>query len=127
MLQTLVHYFLHFVAIVYIAWLVDRRNWKQAYLILLATMLVDLDHLVATPIFDPDRCGIGYHPLHSEMAIIVYLFGSIIVKHRILRLIFIGLLFHMLTDFIDCLWSFSKCSECYYSSEIYKLKEFWTN
>ncbi|MDT0651140.1 DUF6122 family protein [Autumnicola edwardsiae] len=127
MLQPAVHYFLHFIAIALIAWLVDRENWKQAYLILLATMLVDLDHLFATPVFDPDRCGIGYHPLHSEMAIIGYIFGSIFVKHRIIRLIFIGLLFHMFTDLIDCLWSFSKCSECYYASEIYKLKESFFN
>ena len=30
------------------------------------TMMVDLDHLIADPIFDPQRC-IGFHPLHSEM------------------------------------------------------------
>jgi len=83
-------------------------------------MLVDADHIFATPIFDPNRCGIGFHPLHSEFAILVYILGVAFVKHKIVRLIFIGLLFHMLTDFIDCLWLFAKCEECYFSSEIYK-------
>ena len=32
---------------------------------MMATMLVDLDHLFADPIYDPDRCSIGFHPLHQ--------------------------------------------------------------
>lgn len=120
MLQSLVHYFLHFVFIGLIAYLYDKNNWKRNWLILLATMLVDLDHVFATPLFDPMRCGIGYHPLHSEAAIGVYVAGVLFIKHYTLRLVFIGLLFHMITDFIDCLWMFSKCEECYLSSEIYK-------
>lgn len=123
MLQPLVHYFLHFIAIGAIAWWYDKKNWKKNWLILLGTMAVDLDHIFADPLFDPMRCGIGYHPLHSGWAILVYLTGLIFVKNKILRLIFIGLLFHMLTDFIDCLWMFSKCEECYLQSEIYKWTE----
>ena len=69
---------------------------------MLATMLVDLDHLFATPIFDPGRCGIGFHPLHSEFAIAAYFVGLFIPKVRIVAL---GLLFHMLTDWQDCFWS----------------------
>jgi hypothetical protein len=83
-------------------------------------MVMDVDHLLATPVFDPNRCGIGFHPLHSEIAILIYLLGAIFVKHRILKLVFIGLLFHIITDSIDCLWMFSKCEECYVSSEIYQ-------
>lgn len=118
MLQAIVHYFLHFIAIGAIAYWYDRKHWKRNYLILLATMLVDLDHLLATPIFDPDRCGIFYHPLHSEYAIAIYLLGAIFVKYPVIKLIFIGLLFHMLTDFIDCLWMFSECRSCYENSEL---------
>ncbi|MGY5846523.1 DUF6122 family protein [Salegentibacter sp. HM20] len=120
-MQTFTHYFLHFIVIGAIAWFYDKKNWKRNWLILLATMAVDIDHIVATPLFDPMRCGIGYHPLHSFWAIGVYFFGSIFVKHRILKLVFIGLLFHMLTDFIDCLWMFSKCEECYTGSELFKI------
>ncbi len=69
---------------------------------MLATMLVDLDHLLAYPeIFVSDRCGIGFHPLHSYYAIGGYLFLALFPKFRIIA---IGLLFHMLTDFQDCLW-----------------------
>ncbi|PKD15827.1 hypothetical protein APR41_11095 [Salegentibacter salinarum] len=119
-MQTFTHYFLHFIATGAIAWFYDKKNWKKNWLILLATMAVDIDHVVAEPLFDPMRCGIGYHPLHSHFAIITYVLGVLFIKNNFLKLIFIGLLFHMLTDFIDCLWMFSKCGECYTSSEIYK-------
>jgi hypothetical protein len=120
LLQSFTHYFLHFIAIGAIAWFYDKKNWKKNWLILLATMAVDLDHIFADPLFDPMRCGIGYHPLHSKLAILTYFLGVIFTKNKILRLIFIGLLFHMLTDFTDCLWMFSKCSECYTSSQVFK-------
>ena len=68
---------------------------------MLATMLIDLDHLLATPIFDPNRCSIGFHPLHSYYAIAVYI-GLLFYKKT--RIIAIGLLLHMLTDFQDCMW-----------------------
>lgn len=114
MFQTLVHYFLHFLAIAGIAYLYDRENWLKYWLVLLATMLVDLDHLFATPIFQPDRCSIGFHILHTHYAAALYLLGAIFVKHKLLRLIFIGLLFHMFTDFVDCLWMASRCGDCDY-------------
>lgn len=65
------------------------------------TMLVDLDHLLATPIFNPCRCSIGFHPLHSYIAIGAYLLLLIPQKTRIIA---IGLLLHMLADGIDCLF-----------------------
>ena len=84
-----------------IAYLFFRNNWIKVWLIFIATMLVDLDHLVATPLFDPHRCSIGFHPLHSYYAIAIYIALLIPKKTRVIA---IGLLFHMLTDFIDCLW-----------------------
>lgn len=121
MLQTFVHYFLHFIFIGAIAYWYDKKHWKRNWLILLGTMVIDVDHLLANPIFDPNRCGIGFHPLHSEIAILIYLLGAIFIKHRIIKLMFIGLLFHIITDSIDCLWMFSKCEECYLRSEVYKV------
>ncbi len=121
MLQTILHYFLHFIFIGFIAYWYDKKNWKRNYLILLATLVMDADHLLADPVFDPMRCGIGYHPLHSYYAIAIYILGVIFVKHNIIKLIFIGLLFHVFTDLIDCIWMFSKCEECFVGSEIYKL------
>lgn len=75
-------------------------------------MLVDLDHLLATPIFSPGRCSIGFHLLHSEYVIPLYFLGAIFIKQRIIRLILIGLAFHMITDFIDCLWMLKECQGC---------------
>ena len=64
-LQQITHYSLHLAFPGLIAWIFFREDWKKAWLIMLSTMLVDLDHLVADPIFDPTRCGIGFHPFHS--------------------------------------------------------------
>ena len=69
---------------------------------MIATMLVDIDHLLATPMFDPHRCSIGFHPLHSYYAIAVYFVLLLFPKMRIIAT---GLLFHMLTDYQDCLWT----------------------
>ncbi len=98
-LQPITHYSLHFLAPGAIAWFFYRDQWKRVWLILLATMLVDLDHLIATPIFDPNRCSIGFHPLHTYPAMVVYTVMLIFPKTRIVG---IGLLFHMVTDGVDC-------------------------
>ena len=99
MLQFVVHYSLHFLFPGLLAYLLFRDNWKRAWLVLIATMIVDLDHLLAEPIFDPGRCSIEYHVLHSYWAIACYFVLLIFPKMRIVAL---GLLFHMLTDTIDC-------------------------
>lgn len=101
MLQQLIHYSLHLLVPGLIAWLFFRNNWKKAWLIMIATMLVDLDHLVANPIFASDRCSINFHPLHSYIAIGFY---GVLLYFKEMRIIAMGLLLHMLTDFLDCLW-----------------------
>ncbi len=96
----IIHYSLHFIAPAFIAYWYTPKKWKKSYLILLATMLIDLDHLVADPIFDPNRCSIGFHPLHSYLALAIY---ATLLFPKKTRLVAIGLLFHLLTDWIDCL------------------------
>ena len=98
MLQSLLHYGLHFLFPALIAWAFFRNEWKKAYLIMLATMLVDLDHLLANPIFESNRCSIGFHPLHSYYAIGIYCIMLAFPKSRVIA---IGLLLHMLTDYLD--------------------------
>ena len=77
---------------------------------MLFTMLVDMDHLLATPIFDPYRMSIGFHPLHSYPAIAIYVIMCLLPYGRLgwpwwLRAVGIGLVFHMLTDWQDyVLW-----------------------
>jgi hypothetical protein len=85
-----------------------------------AAIAVDLDHLLATPIFDPHRCSIGFHPLHSFAAVGIYIVGLLFKKTRLPA---IGLLFHMCTDLTDCLWTFSRCRDCYLHSRVYE----WLN
>ncbi|MGM0621561.1 MAG: DUF6122 family protein [Bacteroidota bacterium] len=113
-MQVFVHYFLHLVFPFFIAFVFFRKEWKKAYLILLATMLVDLDHLLATPIFEANRCSINFHPLHTYYAMIVY--TVLIFFRKPYNIIGIGLLFHMLTDLIDCVWMYANCNACFADS-----------
>jgi len=106
-MQSIIHYFLHLVFPVFVALVFWKENWRKAYLILLLTMLVDLDHLLATPLFDPCRCSIGYHPLHSAVAIAIYVVLLFFSKTRIIG---VGLLLHMMTDGLDCLMSDRLCT-----------------
>ncbi len=120
-MQTIVHYSLHFIAPGIIAWFFFRQKWKLVWGLFIATMLVDLDHLLASPIFDPNRCSIGFHPLHHPIPILLYLLLTLLpYRNLYIRVIAIGLLFHMLTDLIDCIWLFSECSICWKESKIYE-------
>jgi len=96
-----IHYGFHFILPIFIAYIFFNKNWKAAYLLMLLTMLIDLDHLFATPIFDSNRCSINFHPLHTYCAFGVYV-GLLFFKKT--RIIGIGLVLHILTDAIDCLW-----------------------
>ena len=119
--QTLVHYGLHFVFPAVLALVFFSSMWQVAYLIMVATMLIDLDHLLAKPIFDPLRCSVGYHPLHSFYAIPVYALLLLLLLPAT-QIVAVGLLLHLFTDTVDCLWNFSHCRECYLNSRIYALR-----
>jgi hypothetical protein len=84
-----------------IAFIFFKNHWKKVYVIFLLTMLIDADHLLASPIFDDNRCSINFHPLHSYPAILIYFLMLFSSKTRIVA---IGLLFHIITDFTDCFW-----------------------
>ena len=71
-----------------------RKDWKKVYLIMILTMIVDLDHLLADPIYQADRCSINFHPLHSYYAILVYLI--MVFLQRPLNIIGIGLLLRLI-------------------------------
>jgi hypothetical protein len=93
------HIALHFFVPAAIAGLFFRKNWKTAYFLMIATMVVDIDHVFANPIYDPSRCSIGFHPLHSLSLIVLY-FGLCFIPMT--RLVGIGLSIHMALDAIDC-------------------------
>ncbi len=93
------HLIFHFVVPALVALAFYRPRWWRAFIIMMATMLVDLDHLIANPIYDPQRCSIGFHPLHQPWFIAVYLVLCFQPKTRLIGL---GLLIHMALDSIDC-------------------------
>lgn len=99
MLWLTIHVVLHFLAPVGLARFCFRDRWKMLSVIMILTMLVDLDHLLANPIFDPARCSIGFHPLHSYQAIVAYALLLILPWFRFGAL---GLLVHMGLDGLEC-------------------------
>jgi hypothetical protein len=101
MIRSITHLILHFAVPGVVARVAFRERLVKAWLIMVATMLVDLDHLLADPIYDPNRCSIGFHPLHQYPAIAAY---ALLAYWRKTRLVGIGLLIHMALDALDCIW-----------------------
>ena len=97
--KALLHISLHFIVPALLVALFYRKQWKLSYFILMSTMLVDFDHLIAIPIYDPTRCSIGFHPLHTAFPMMIYFVLSIYPKTRLIGL---GLIIHMLLDSLDC-------------------------
>jgi hypothetical protein len=98
-MKFIIHYGLHFIFPAIAAYLLYKNKWKAIYLVFIATMFVDLDHLLANPIFEANRCSINFHPFHTYIAIGFYVLGVFFKKTRV---ICIGLLLHMLADSVDC-------------------------
>ena len=100
-MRILIHLILHILVPATVARLAFPSYWRRAWLIMMLTMAVDIDHLVAEPIFDPQRCSIGFHPLHTYPAMLGYALMLAIPR---LRLPAYGLIIHMILDGIDCFW-----------------------
>ena len=113
----MLHIASHFAVPLLVAVAFYRGYWRRAALLLIATIVVDVDHLLADPIYDPDRCSIGFHPLHTLPAIALYaaLFVLPLLLTRksnaldprsaagVTHLIGLGLLIHMALDGLDCM------------------------
>lgn len=98
-LRPLLHLTLHVVVPAAVALVFYRKTWRSAWLWMLAGWLIDIDHLLADPIYAPGRCSIGFHPLHTMPAIAVY---TLLLVRRRTRLLGIGLLIHIALDTLDC-------------------------
>lgn len=118
-MQTFIHYFLHFGFPFFIAYIFFNKDWKITYAILIATMLVDLDHLLASPIFQANRCSFNFHYLHTYYAMMVYV--VLLFFKKTFRIIGIGLLLHMFTDLIDCLFMYHNCNTCYTNAPAFEV------
>ncbi|AEH01719.1 DUF6122 family protein [Lacinutrix sp. 5H-3-7-4] len=99
MLQPIIHYGIHFIVPLFFARLFFRQQWKKAYLIMFLGIIIDLDHLIATPIFQANRCSIGFHVLHSYYLIPLYV---ALVFPKKTRLIGLALIIHIIADTVDC-------------------------
>ena len=99
-MKTGIHYGIHVFLPLAIALLLYRKQWFKAYVIMLLGFLIDIDHLLATPLFQADRCSINFHPLHSYYAIGIYVLLLIPNKTRLIAL---GLLAHIVADSADCM------------------------
>lgn len=98
-LRPILHLVLHAAvpAVVALVWYRDR--WLRSWLWMMAGWLIDLDHLLADPIYSPDRCSIGFHPLHTTPAMLIY---ALLTIPRRSRPFGIGLLIHIGLDALDC-------------------------
>ena len=99
MLRIFLHYGIHFFVPIFIAFYFFKEQSVKIAVILLLGILIDVDHLLANPIFDPTRCSINFHPLHSYWAIFIYTLFLFFKKTRILG---IALMIHILADVVDC-------------------------
>ncbi|MDY7099425.1 MAG: DUF6122 family protein, partial [Pseudomonadota bacterium] len=59
-IQPVLHYSGHWLAPFLIAFVVWRSDWVRAGFVIAAANLIDLDHLLATPIFDQQHGAIQY-------------------------------------------------------------------
>lgn len=100
MLRWSIHYGIHFLVPIIVGLLFYKDYRGKAVLILLAGIVIDIDHLWADPLFDPDRCSINFHPLHTYWAIGLYFLMLIPPKTRIFGL---ALVIHIVADTVDCL------------------------
>jgi hypothetical protein len=99
-LRAILHLALHAAVPALVAWLFFRDRFGKAWLLMLLGWIIDLDHLLADPIYAPNRCSIGFHPLHTAPAIVAY--GALTLPKRT-RFFAIGLLIHVALDALDCL------------------------
>lgn len=96
----MLHIALHFLVPGLVSAAFYRQQWLKTYLLMMSGMLIDIDHLLADPIYDPMRCSIGFHPLHTWLPIGVYV---LMLAHPRTRLVGIGLCIHIALDAADCL------------------------
>jgi len=99
MLRFFIHYGIHLLVPIAIGLLFFKENKGNAIIILLAGIVIDLDHVFANPIFDPNRCSIDFHPLHTYWAVGFYF---LLLFNKRTRIFGIALLIHIIADMADC-------------------------
>lgn len=101
MLRAVVHMILHIAVPAVAARIWYRQKFLHSWMIMIAALAIDLDHLLSSPVYDPNRCSIGFHPLHQYAFIALYALLALVPRTRVIG---IGLLIHIFLDGIDCAW-----------------------
>jgi hypothetical protein len=121
----MLHLASHFLVPVLLGLVAYPARWYRASLLMVATMAVDLDHLLAVPVYDPNRCSINFHPLHSTLAVVLYAAAFVtpllIGRDRsgrnlrpgawVVHVVGLGLLVHMALDWSECLRQAARLGE----------------
>ena len=93
MLREVIHYGIHLLLPFFIGILAFPGRRLKVILVLLSGLFIDLDHFLADPVFDPNRCSIGLHPFTIYIALLI---------PRRTRIVGLGLSIHILADSADC-------------------------
>jgi hypothetical protein len=80
----------------------DKKSLLYLFLVIISTNLIDIDHLLAKPIYDPTRCSINFHPLHSWYTMPIWVMGTLF-KNKYIRYFSLAVLLHLWLDWIQCL------------------------
>lgn len=81
---------------------IKSKNTKILATFILGSNLIDIDHLLADPIYDATRCSINFHPLHSWYMFPVYVLGAI-WKNKNIRYLSLAIILHLFLDWMDCI------------------------
>lgn len=81
----------------------DKKLFFYLCLSIFGSNLIDLDHLLSSPIYDPTRCSINNHILHSWYIFPVWIIG-LFFRNKFVRYFCLGVILHLFLDFIDCLF-----------------------
>ena len=95
----MLHIGLHFLVPLFVSLVFYRSRWVWALGLMLLSFTIDIDHLLADPVYDPTRCSMGFHPLHTLIPVGCYL---ALFAHERTRIVGLGLLIHVALDSIDC-------------------------
>lgn len=85
-----------------LGWLIWRERAWRAGAVIAGANIIDIDHLLAVPIFDPERCSIGFHLLHGWEAALAYIV-LLAVPRWWVRAFGLGALWHLVVDAGDCM------------------------
>ncbi len=97
-MRVILHIFLHFLTPFIVSVGVSRERWPVCFWPMAWTILIDLDHLFANPVFKANRCSIDFHVLHSWELVALSFF---LIFFKKTRFIGAGLSIHYSLDAID--------------------------